>query len=62
MASRGQQYTVSSCPFILSYCPVLHSIAWYHIGILNTPMHVVLSCIDTALVILSDWRENGAGN
>ena len=53
MASRGQQYAVSSFPFILSYCLVLH-------GIIEHP-YVALSCIDTALVILSDWRENGAG-
>ena len=38
--------------FIAWYCVVLHDISWYF---------MVLICIDTVELILSDWSDTGAG-
>ena len=37
---------------IIPYCPVLYVTAW---------CFIILSCIDTVDVILSEWRDAGAG-
>ena len=47
MASVGQRFDLLNCHISLD-CMVLHDMVWYFI---------VLRCIDTLQVILSDWRR-----